>query len=101
PGTERINEWADSIAGWAAEVVQPGVDRLRAELEQARAERTERTQFAVDTAADLERAKGHLAEALRILDDGPQWVNDRVQQHWSVPAARAAEILRGALNPTT
>jgi hypothetical protein len=31
PGTERINEWATSIANWAAEVVQPEVNRLRAE----------------------------------------------------------------------
>jgi hypothetical protein len=29
PGTERINEWADSIADWAASVVQPELDRLR------------------------------------------------------------------------
>jgi hypothetical protein len=34
PGTERINEWATSIANWAAEVVRPEVARLRAERDQ-------------------------------------------------------------------
>lgn len=36
PGTERINEWADSIANWAAEAVQPELDRLHAELDAVR-----------------------------------------------------------------
>lgn len=38
-----------------------------------------------------------MSKALEVLNDGPQWVNDRVQQHWSVPARNAAEILATAL----
>jgi len=33
PGTERINEWADSISQWAADSVQPELDRLRDQAE--------------------------------------------------------------------
>lgn len=49
---------------------------------------------------ELDRLRASLAAALQVLDDGPQWVNDRVQQHWSVPAMQAAEILRASLTHT-
>jgi len=60
--------------------VLPELDRLRYEL-------TER-------ATKVQLLQRQLAEALRILDDGPQPVNNHVMQHWSVPAMRAAAVLR-------
>lgn len=40
------------------------------------------------------RAQG--AEALRVLDDGPQMISACVEEHWSVVAQRAADALRTA-----
>lgn len=44
--------------------------------------------------AELEQARAAIAKALRTIDDGPQMVNDHVQEHWSVVAVRAERILR-------
>ena len=60
--------------------VLPELDRLRCEL--------------TDGATKIQLLQGQRAEALRILDDGPQPVNDYVVQHWSIPAMRAAAVLR-------
>lgn len=60
--------------------VLPELDRLRNEL--------------ADKATKVQLLQGQRAEALRILDAGPQPVNDHVIQHWSIPAMRAAAVLR-------
>lgn len=118
----------DAITATVLAVVQPELDRLR-EVEAVHRELTgsvhppvscshghttvhvgtlaqkiseKRTAMAqrAEACREVDRLRAGLTAALQVLDAGPRWVNDRVEQHWSVPAARAAEILRDALNPT-
>jgi hypothetical protein len=37
-----------------------------------------------------------ISRALYQIDSGPQMVSDRVEEHWSVVACRAADVLRTA-----
>lgn len=43
---------------------------------------------------EIARLRAAIAEALRLIDVGPQMVNERVEQHWSVVAHGAAKVLR-------
>lgn len=119
----------DAIAATVLAVVRPELDRLR-EVEAVHRELTgsvhplvscshghttvhvgtlaqkiseKRTAMAqrAEACREVDRLRAELTAALQVLDAGPRWAGDRVQQHWSVPATRAAEILRDALNPTT
>ena len=45
---------------------------------------------------EVERLNAAADAALRVIDDGPQMVSDRVEEHWSVVACRAADVLRKA-----
>lgn len=65
--------------------------------EQAQQDVARLRELAAQQGTELQLLRTQLARALQVLDDGPQWVNDRLQQHWAVPAVRAAEILRAAL----
>jgi hypothetical protein len=68
PGTERINEWATSIANWAAEVMRPELDRLSAERDQARAE------LALATVFEIPRPGNAAPLQIRqIYDDTDRW----------------------------
>ncbi len=46
--------------------------------------------------AEVKHLRTQAAEALAVIDDGPQMVSDRVEEHWSVVAQRAADALRAA-----
>lgn len=48
---------------------------------------------------EIQRLRACIAEALQLIEAGPQMVNDRVQQHWSVVAQGAANVLRTAHTP--
>jgi hypothetical protein len=44
--------------------------------------------------AEVKHLRTQATEALAVIDDGPQMVSDRVEEHWSVVAQRAADALR-------
>jgi hypothetical protein len=46
--------------------------------------------------AEVKHLRTQAAEALAVIDDGPQMVSDRVEEHWSAVAQRAAGALRAA-----
>lgn len=48
--------------------------------------------------AEIERLRAAVEQALQVIDDGPQMVNDRVEEHWTVVVSRAAKVLGGVLS---
>jgi hypothetical protein len=45
---------------------------------------------------ERDRLRAAATEALQVIEAGPQMVSDRVEEHWSVVAGRAADVLRKA-----
>ena len=45
---------------------------------------------------EVEQLNDAASEALRVIDDGPQMISACIEEHWSVVAHRAADLLRTA-----